>query len=419
MKTKVLVAVMLTVVFGFGAVAFAGMNHIPSTYGLSARSVALGNAATSLTGDVSLPYFNQAAMAVTNETLLGISYLYAQPGFEGGLKGGDKETFDIANQVIAMGLTVAMDEFLKSARKIALGFNLALDDNGRAVNRYVDMPYAEGYYYRYGEANMVFNAGLGFEVVEWFYLGGGVLATFEQQATYYGDVNLRGKSENEAVEQKLDLFLTPTASLWARFNPISIGIAYRGKLHTDMDMVKVRVDNTIGESQLNQTNLDLLFKDGFLPATVSLGVSWTITPSVMMAFDLGWQHWGEFDDEMSTGDAAKENISMDWVDIYVPRLGVEYQVVENLFLRFGYGFEKSPVQKPGSDGFYVLDNDKHMASFGMGYDLDLGILNYPVSLDATFLHQYLVPRELEASNGTKFESEGNLNGGMATVTIRF
>lgn len=419
MKCKTLCfVVMFTMLLGTG-MSVASMIHIPTTYGLSARGIAMGNAVTAITDDVGLPYFNPAAMAMTNESQLGISYMYAQPNFEGGVKGGEKDTFDVANKVVSTGIILSMDEFLKSNRKIALGLNITLDDNAQGFIRFDDLAYENGYYGRYGQASFLFNAGLGFEVVKWLYLGGGVLATLHSKTDFYVDTDLAGETKDEGMKLTADIYLAPVAALYLHFDPVSVGFAFRGEMHGEMTPIVVNASTNVGGSKLIDLPMTLYFLDSFVPASLSLGVTWRITDEFALSLVGDWYHWGNFDDVMINDDMIREDIDMDWVDTYVPRIGGEYQVVENLFLRFGYYYEQSPLRKPGSDGNYILDNDKHVGSLGLGYDLDLGILNYPLSIDAAYFHDYLAHRQLESADGTELESQGSLNGGIATVTLRF
>jgi len=395
------------------------MIHSPTAYGLSARSIGMANASTVLTEDVSAIYFNPAAMAMTDTSKIALTYIYGQPSFQGGPKGKSQDEFNVANKLISLGLVMSMDEFLKSNRKIALGLNITLDDNGQAFIRFDDLIYENGYYSRYGPASFVFNAGLGFEIMEWFYFGGGVLTTLHSNADFYVDVDLAGRTEKEGMRLDAEIVFAPLVSLFFKFDPVSIGIAYRGETSGEMLPIKTTAVNTVGGSKLVDLPLDLLFKDSFCPSNLAIGIGWDVTENLFLTLDGTWYGWGRFDQVMSENDLVRDDIDIDMVDTYVPRFGLEYQVVENLFLRFGYSYETSPLRRPGSNGNYMLDNTRHIGSLGLGYDLDLGIFNHPISFDTAFFHYYLAPRELESSDGTTLESQGNLSGGTASITIRF
>jgi len=342
-----------------------------------------------------------------------------QPSFQGGLKGGSRDEFETANKLLSTGLMFSMDEFLKSNRKIALGLNITLDDNGKAFVRFDDLIYDKGYYTRYGPASFVLNTGLGFEIFEWFYFGGGVLASLHSSADFYVDVDLGGRTEKEAMKLDADIQFAPIVSMFFKFNPVSFGMTYKGEINGQMLPIRTKAVNSVGGSKLVDLPMDLLFKDSFVPANLSLGVGWDITDSLFITLDASWNGWGRFDEVMRENDLAREDIDIDMTDTYVPRFGLEYQVVDSLYLRTGYSYEISPLQKPGSNGNYMLDNTKHIGALGVGYNLDLGIFNYPISFDAAFFHHYLIPRDLESSDGTILESEGNLSGGTASITIRF
>jgi hypothetical protein len=88
----------------------------------------------------------------------------------------------------------------------------------------------------------------------------------------------------------------------------------------------------------------------------------------------------------------------EWDDTVVPRFGVEYEVVKDLFLRTGYYYEGSPVPDQRTTRSNYLDFDKHAISAGAGIEFTklpvLGEipLNYPVSIDAFLQYQWMEDR---------------------------
>jgi len=68
----------------------------------------------------------------------------------------------------------------------------------------------------------------------------------------------------------------------------------------------------------------------------------------------------------------------------------------------------------------ILDNDKHMASAGAGYDWQNPVLlAFPVRFDAAYFMHYLVDNEFETPDGTEYESSGIMHGGVFSMTLRF
>ena len=93
-----------------------------------------------------------------------------------------------------------------------------------------------------------------------------------------------------------------------------------------------------------------------LPQEVSAGLSWKPHQQWRIALQLDWINWaGAFQTlpvKLSNGTAPvsgvlgstfQDNIPLNWQDEFVYRLGLEYAVMENLFLRAGYAYGKSPV----------------------------------------------------------------------------
>jgi hypothetical protein len=68
----------------------------------------------------------------------------------------------------------------------------------------------------------------------------------------------------------------------------------------------------------------------------------------------------------------------------------------------------------------ILDNDKHIAGFGLGYDWqEPPLLRRPLSFDVSYFGHFLVSREMESSDGVTYESSGMLNGVAGTLTLRY
>ncbi|MCZ7585386.1 MAG: outer membrane protein transport protein [Deltaproteobacteria bacterium] len=133
-----------------------------------------------------------------------------------------------------------------------------------------------------------------------------------------------------------------------------------------------------------------------------------------------WYNWGRFDERVAEDDLPREDVKIDFVDTYVPRAGIEYNLAENFPLRLGYSYQMTPMRTPGDRTNVFLDNDRHVGSIGLGYTMeDPPVFALPVSLDAAYFHQYLVPDEYETADGFTYESEGNVNGGVVTLNLQF
>jgi len=119
-----------------------------------------------------------------------------------------------------------------------------------------------------------------------------------------------------------------------------------------------------------------------------------------------------------------------WKDTYVPRVGAEYELYKNLFVRMGYWHEESPVPDQGDIPSNYLDNDKNVLSWGVGYVLeDLRIpftqakLKYPLLLDAFVQYQMMENRNQEknqrALGQPSWRADGYQIAGGVGLTLQF
>lgn len=94
------------------------------------------------------------------------------------------------------------------------------------------------------------------------------------------------------------------------------------------------------------------------PQSVSAGMSWNPLPRWRLALQFDWIDWSDAFDKLrvalSDGNNAdvnavigssslKDTPPLRWRDQFVYRIGVEYAVLDNLLLRAGYAYSKSPV----------------------------------------------------------------------------
>lgn len=92
------------------------------------------------------------------------------------------------------------------------------------------------------------------------------------------------------------------------------------------------------------------------PQDVSIGTSWKFHPQWRAAVQLDWINWGNAFRTLpvglhnGTGPATgvlgpnvQDNVPLNWSDEWVYRVGLEYDVTDNLSLRAGYSYGNSPV----------------------------------------------------------------------------
>jgi len=353
------------------------------------------------------------------ENNLGLTYIYAQPSFQGGKK-GEEIDFSEKNQNVSLNLVYNMRNLFKKSWPLALGITLTLDRNGEGFIHFRDVRNPNGEFIRYGDTSFLFATGIGVKATDWMYVGVGALGNLHASTNITLTTNLAGETSNESMDMKANLAISPAASLFFKTKPIDIGITYRSKSYGQNGPMVVPTTATVGESKLAEMPLNIVFKDSYYPHQVAAGMTWKITEKVLWTWDLTWFNWSDFPKEVSKNDKARKDLDLKFIDTFVPQTGVEWNVVSGLFLRFGYGYDATPVVDGGNSMNMMLDSNKHKGSLGVGYTwTNPPVLNYPFSIDAAYFHQYLVPRSMTSSDFVKYESSGNLNGGALSITLRF
>ena len=419
MRRATVIALLFFALLFCATTAQAALSNVVYQLGFGARGLALGSAYTALGGDASTAFFNPAAMAALEHSEIMLSYVYAAPNFTGGPV-GDTFTYDTPNQDIQANMALKLNSLFKSNFPLALGLNVALDENGAGFIRFYDVQHPEGYYYMYGPSSFTLNGSLGFGLTDWLFLGGGVVTVLHGPSDFYVTTDLGGRTSKEGLNLESDTIIAPVAAAFLHFTPVDVGLTYHGKTVGSLGPVKVNATATVGDSPLTKLPMDLFYKDSYCPHRVGLGAHWRILDNFNTVGDVVWYNWKNFTDEMSTGDLPRKDKPFEFKDTFVPHIGFEYEPLEHFDLRVGYGYQETPVVDPGDSSNVILDNTKHIISAGLGYTWqNPPLLAYPITFDGAYFMHYLMHRDITTVDSAEYESSGTLNGGALSITLRY
>ncbi|HPM77614.1 MAG TPA: outer membrane protein transport protein [bacterium] len=421
MRRVCLVSVLFILFIGWATAAQAGLTFIPNTYGLSAKSIGLGNAMTAVGGDYSAAYFNPAALGAIGVNQIDLNYLMANPDFTGGVKNGEEVEFDTANKVVLIGFTMNLSKLFKSEHGLGLGFDVAVDNNLKSFLNFEERRDDRGQFLRYGLSSVTMITGLGVEILPQLYLGGGGYIMVKGENKLVAETDMAGNTKQEEIQVSAEPAIAPIVSLYAPVHPlITLGATYRGRGMAEFSDIDAATKALVSDSPLTQLNLVMGFKDGYVPQQAAFGVSLYPVKDLMVAVDLTWANWADFAEEVKDGDVVKDDADFETKDTYTPRLGVQYRAWRNLQLRAGYYYEQTPFVEPGLGDAAVLDNDKHVASLGAAYDVDfIPFMAQPLTVGASYFYHHLAPRTVENGDDVEFESSGSLHGVVGSLTLRF
>jgi len=406
--------------FALSAVAWAGLLFVPTSYGLSPKSVGLGNAMTAVGDDVSAAYFNPGALSTFPTSQLALGYMYAAPRLEGG-PNGDEVEFDTDNKLTLVGLGLDLSGLFNFKHGLGFGLNVAIDNNLKSFMAFSERRDENGQFIRYGLTSVTMTMGLGVEIIDQLHLGLGGYVMIKGENTLVAETDMAGNTQQEQISVDAEPVIAPVVSLFAPINKmVTVGAAYHGKGVAEFSSIDAATEALVSESSLTQLNLLMAFKDAYVPQNVSLGVSVRPLKWLLIALDGCWYNWGDYDDEVSEGDVVRSDAQFKTVDTYVPRLGLEFEPIPELYARVGYYFEASPFRDPGIGNTVVLDNDRHAISLGIAHDMDyIPFMKHPVGIGATYFYHYLASQTVENVYGQEYESSGSVQGVVGSLTLRF
>ena len=423
----VCVAVLLT---ALAVPAWAGMNFVPTTYGLSARAMSMGNAMTATRSDLSMAFANPAALGALDHSRVGLGYLYGVPTLHTERDGDGLPDVDDVNDVVMINAAFSLRNVLtKGKRGIGFGLSFTADDNGKTFIDFTDRRSDSGQFLRYGNSNTALLAGLGVEIMPWLMIGAGATIQLEAEVRMEITTDLEGNTKNESFDQVAEFVFSPNVGVLAPWKEWTFGATWRGESIGQVGPITAPTAAEVGGAALTTLPIKVSFRDSFLPMQLAVGASWEGGDGLLVALDVTWYQWSRFDEVIEDNDSARYDADISFADTYVPRAGVEYILGGVHAFRAGYSYEMSPVTdigtvQPDPDGttvgFVVLDNDKHVASVGYGYTLYLPeYLSFPIGFDLAFQGQFLPERTEDTSDGVEFVSDGFVYAGGLTISLGF
>ena len=195
---------------------------------------------------------------------------------------------------------------------------------------------------------------------------------------------------------------------------LSLGISYRSKID-----LQAREDNA--DFSNIPTSMSLAFPDTtfdadlVLPAELTLGIAYQLSEQTTLAFDINRTYWGAYNNldvtfNNSVGLSANPR---NYSDANIYRLGIQHKKDDELTLRGGIYFDKSPI----SNGYYTPEtarNDAVGLTAGASYQLSENM-----EIDASFL--YLMFDEFDGSydhydqSGTIISFDGSYKTSVTSI----
>ncbi len=216
-----------------------------------------------------------------------------------------------------------------------------------------------------------------------------------------GELNITGNTVNYGFNA--GILYTPVPDL-------SVGLSYRSLIRMELDNAEANFSvpeslrDFFPESNTVTTSLPL-------PANLDLGISYRFSDKLMAGINLNYVFWSayeslDFDFEINTTALNDVRSPREYSNALIFRIGAEYQLWDNLFLRAGAYFDPSPVNEiyfspetPGlnniglSTGLSFLPIENLSIDFSflyvMGIEKDVSFL--PANFNGTYKSRAYIP----------------------------
>lgn len=448
MKRLTLFLLTIAIIALFGSNAYAAT--IAETYGISPKGMAMGNAMASHVNDWSSVYYNVAGLGRTahipdggspNELFIG--YLRTAPQTDldiprryeetGGVRTyydtNADEDLDFGSFVIGAALDLnQLYQLPKAISSGRFGITVAIGDD-LTVAKANDVEPQTHNYMRFGREaqQMMLMTGFGFGFLDdAFGLGFGIKSSFGGEGRILlEDVQVGTEEQTPRQQTTMDLELDISAWVaggYIDFGRISdaltglnLGIAYRQESKFEIDPFNTAAVVEVGGIPLN---LALSIFDYYHPASYTAGISYRFSNRFLISIDVEYQTWSEYD--VSSNQAYNDTaILPDLDDIWIPKVGLQYNATTRTSLYLGYYFQPSffPDEAVTAEVNW-LDNDKHVASIGMSYDAGRWAgFKKPMVFHLGYQLQYLVERDVTKTTPTTLNPNYSYGGMVHTVIV--
>lgn len=211
------------------------------------------------------------------------------------------------------------------------------------------------------------------------------------------DVNL--KSDASGMGFNIGLFYKASDKL-------SVGIDFRSKINMKVDAGDATFNVPSGLNSLipatNKFDTELP-----LPANLDIGIAYQATEDLLIAFELDWVMWSTYDSLSFAFDQSGELLNSsnprEYKDSFIPRIGIQYNMMDNLQLRAGAYYDISPTN---SD--YFTPETVSLNTFAYTLGLSYSPIDM-LSIDVSFLQLFGQKTEMQYA-------PDNFKGTYQTIT---
>jgi long-chain fatty acid transport protein len=423
-------------------VAAPAFGQAVDVYGFDAHTVALAGTQASADGDYTAVYYNPALILGSDRPSVGVGFSWMKPfTFANATSNPDNETFgyQVPPDYSVVSLGAALPFGGKLSHRFALGFGLSVPVGHVYKDTMVDP--SVPYFYQYDSAPdrlqllvaaaarpiEALTLGIGAQIQSDF--GGGPPSNFDALV----GTNTGGRIVYRSLTNEINGVVAPTAGVAIAFpkgipwigDRLSIYASWRGQVAAKYELpINIQLD-TVNGPPIDTLGINVSGYSYYTPHEFTLGGRFRITDSLSASVDLSYEMWHmapnpqvsvdvSFDRTLAellsttcitsrtpSGPAVPPALCppgaetpVNFSDIWLPRVALEYQLSDAAAARLGYFYRPSMVP-PQSGLTNFLDPSVHVVSAGGGYAIpDPLEMGRRLVFDAAIQLGFMVPQDV-------------------------
>ncbi|MFH1811697.1 MAG: hypothetical protein ABIJ09_23360 [Pseudomonadota bacterium] len=404
-------------------------------FGFNPRGKAMAGSQTATADDYTATFYNPALLTRTQKLNFGAAIHIVYPNVSVQLEQELAEDSPYQPNLpspeagLMMGFDFPVGGALANRLAVGVGVYLPAFEISRV--RIPDPAVPHYYLYENSPSRMEVMPGIAVRWFDWLSTGVGMRAT----GALMGPTNYRvdpvaGTVNRREFDTALKYVFAPVLGVsLGPFFGLRAGAVYRGSLampidfptHIEVDGLDLSTDIAFGAINI------------YSPHTASLGLAYTfLDDSLTISLDLQYIRWsdapdpsvqfridaeGDDLDRLGIGDSLdlpgpgmKREVRPAFVDVFVPRVAVEYAPLDLLTVRLGYFYQPTHIPNQTSGSNYI-DNNTHGLTTGVGVTFadPLQFFENPITIDAAAAVYVLAERRAIKENGN--DPVGNWTAG--------
>lgn len=432
------------ILFTMSQVASANMGNSPSTYGILPHDIATAQALSLFNSQTSATYYNPAALANDSLSELTTGLFHADHELRAKSLGGTaplNRSGDIVDntpsQQILLGLKTDLSDLTTFKHPLYLGFMLGTEKYGQEMLSFSAETSEEGQFLQYDREPLMLSIGFGTKLWRGINLGAAMRITLHSDADLYTTTDLQGNTSNERLNVAAKPVFRPIVGLnmnvgetfcssqkcW--LDNLDLAVAHRAYSNARVQVnAEAEIPGTVTNPGLI---LAITAYDAFQPAITTLGARYQFG-ALGVGFTGEYQQWSRLTRELQE-DTVQDQGNLKFNDIFIPRVGIEYNLTENFTLKTGAAFEESPLKNTTSPDVNYLDTDRLVV--GVGFSVvahrlpDHLFMASPVQFDFGYQFHSLAERDFDLTNSsssTPYETvraSGDVHVFVGSFTMKF